>query len=87
MKIIFLITPRYLVTEIVLQTFYNGVKKKLLLAQLYVFEHVIAWPNCYHRLTRRCRLRAIVKEMSRRRFCVAIWRQKAKNHLKDLFIL
>lgn len=27
MKIIFLITPRYLVTEIVLQTFYNGVKK------------------------------------------------------------
>lgn len=68
MKMIFLITPRYLVTEIVLQTFYNGVKKKLLLAQLYVFEHVIAWPNCYHRLTRRCRLRAIVKEMSRRRF-------------------
>ena len=59
MKMIFLITPRYLVTEIVLQT---------LLAQLYVFEHVIAWPNCYHRLTRRCRLRAIVKEMSRRRF-------------------
>lgn len=27
MKMIFLITPRYSVTEIVLQTFYNGVKK------------------------------------------------------------
>ena len=27
MKMIFLITPRYLVTEIVLETFYNGVKK------------------------------------------------------------
>ena len=69
-KMIFLIPPRYLVTEWLRSFFkhFTTELKKLLLAQPYVFEHVIAWRNCYHRLTRRCRLRAIVKEMSRRRF-------------------
>lgn len=74
------------VAEIVLQTFYNGVKK------ITISTTVRFWAcYCLAKLlpqTDSALPTACYRERDEPSpFCVAIWRQKAKNHLKDLFIL